>query len=221
MNNGTRTGLHRDYPPRATVHVPPEQPSSWDDEFDGSENMSGPGGLANKWLFRALTPAMLYLGSDQVCGGVSIETTSITGTWGLEQNAPSGDFTIIARLGVEYMSERQIVGVHAIDGSGNGVSVSVDSGDISYLRTLPGLTTLVGNSHNQEFGSGRPLRFVLRKVGGVYYSAVQSDDVLLPSRIRFVSGTPTAFTPAKIGVGRYFGNGITYMTMDYFRVLTP
>lgn len=201
------------------------KPHAYDDNFaDGSGESGAVNGLAGKWSLRTLTSGLVKVSAADVQGGLFIDNTggsAVSGTWGLEQSVTlSGDFTLVARMGIDFMSEREMIGIHAVDSSGNGWSVSIDSGDVSYLRHLASnaasgaaAATPVNGSHLD----GYMVRLILRRVSNTWYGGVLKDDVMLPINARFTSSADT-LTVAKIGIGRYFGSGTCRVFVDYFRV---
>lgn len=107
-----------------------------------------------------------------------------------------------------------------VDSSGNGVGVMLyDNPASCYLINISGhayLSSLasMGGPIVSEYRAGARTYLRLRKASGVYYASFSMNGYLYSPEI---SGTPTAFTPARVGVGRVFGsNSVDTMDIDWF-----
>lgn len=214
-----------------TVHDKPTSAHSYDDEFEDDTSQSGhSNGLASKWSRRVIASGAVKTGSSDVQGGLFIDGTGAnqpSGVWGLEQSVSfSGDFTIACRLSIDYMSERQMIGIHVVDSSGDGWCLPIDSADVTYLRNLTGnatgLAALATPVNGQDI-TGRMARLVLRRISNVFHAGVMKDDVTMPVNVLTTSVSDTR-TIAKIGIGRYYSagsGGACRVHVDYFRVTEP
>lgn len=214
---------------KPTLHTPPSSPNAKDDEFNDTTGMSGPvNGLDAQWSKRNLaTASWLVLDDTKAPGAVLFDVpTGQTTDQLLHQPVPAGDFEAYARLQLGEASDRQMWALVIVDSSGNGVGTVLDDpgGDgttrlraISAWQQSTSLAT-VSTTVNNLWVSGVPVVLTLRKASGVYYAGVALGDRLLPSVVKEASGTPTAFTPAYVGVGRVFGTGTGRVALDYFRI---
>jgi hypothetical protein len=126
----------------------------------------------------------------------------------LYQAAPAGDWTFECKL-LNWQGSQtgQMVGLVALDASGTGVaSIMYDNtqGFILASVTTGAYNTFLSNpSYPLETRAGQPLWLRLRKASGVYYGSFSTNGETWSPE---VSGTPTAFTLARIGIGRILGN---------------
>lgn len=219
-----------------TIWEPPASAHATDDEFNDESGMSGViNGLDAKWSKRNLaTGSWVQLSADAPGALVLAIPDGQTGDQAIYQTVPAGDWTYSVRFSSLFSatgSSRQMWGLLCVDSSGNGISAMLDMGpqrDSSNGVVLRELATWAGNSNltvaNQPGIEGAalygaPVTLFMRKASGVYHLSWTYDPRVIGTSVLLEGNrTPTAFTPAYIGFGRFFsGGGIVRTTIDSFR----
>jgi hypothetical protein len=218
------------------IWTPPGSAATEDDEFNDDTSMSGPvNGLDAKWTKRNLGTAAWFVLDDAVAPGCAYFDipTGQASDQAIYQTVPAGDWTFAAHMHGHRSSDRQYWGVFCVSSAGTGIMAVMDTGaDTSNgLRTLTtwadgGAGTFHGEAawNTDENGLNRnpsvPVTVTLRKASGVYHMGYSYSQRLLPGNYFEISHTPTAFTAAFVGVGR-FGPagtaGVSKVTIDFFR----
>jgi hypothetical protein len=218
------------------VWTPPGSAATEDDEFNDATGMSGPvNGLDAQWTKRNLGTASWLKLDDAVAPGCAYFDipTGQASDQAIYQTVPAGDWTFAAHMHGHRSSDRQYWGVFCVSSAGTGILAVMDTGaDTSNgLRTLTtwadgGAGTFHGEAawNTDENGLNRnpsvPVTVTLRKASGVYHMGYSYSHRLLPGNYFEISHTPTAFTAAFIGVGRFGPGGtagVSKVTIDFFR----
>lgn len=208
------------------IHTPPASANAMDDEFNDGTSMSGPvNGLDSKWTKHNLgTSGWTVLDDTKAPGCVFFDIPTGQSTdQGIYQAVPAGDFTATSRFELQYASDRQMWGIFVVDTSGTGIALSLDTGDITYIRTMSAWvqnTAPAGVTPNLQgqFAAGQPITGSIRKASGVYYASVTLGDRVMAAARFEASTTPSAFTAAYVGIGRIYGGGVSKFALDYFRI---
>lgn len=226
------TGLRWHKAHAKTMDRTPLAPNSMDDEFNDDTGMSGPSnGLNARWTKKNMgTAGWSVLDDTKAPDAFMFDIpTGQTSMQAIHQAAPGGDFALVVRVNFVAASDRQIWGLFCVDTNGTGVVAQFDepSGDAAYIRPVTtwgtpgtGIATLVcpGQSNaNTPWRAGQPMYLSLRKASGVYHSAAWFHPQLQPAGAGEVNGTPSAFTPAYVGFGRFYGTGTGKVLLDWFR----
>lgn len=134
----------------------------------------------------------------------------------LLQDAPAGDFEIVARYG-GINDAINSIGICILDSAGTGVATSIYSGGniyiwnvLTYAYASNGPNITPGNNFDQSW-------LTLRKVGTNYTARLSKDGTTFSG---FTASQSWAGTPAKIGWIRLHGNA-TYAYIYRFNVLIP
>lgn len=212
---------------KPSARTKPVSPTAYDDEFDDATGMSGPGnGLNARWTKHNLGTAGWTRLNDSYAPGCAqfAIPSGQSGDQAIYQTVPAGDFAIEAMFDFRAIGERQIWGIFCVDSSGNGVAMSLD-----YTQASAGARLMVLSSWAQTatvhtsphpLGEGVPYRLHLRKASGVYFGDYSNNDRdLFAGRTSLERTlTPSAFTAAYIGFGRFYGgSNASLVNLDYFR----
>lgn len=148
---------------------------------------------------------------QQGAGASALRVTYSTGAAAryIYQTAPAGtnetwecSFTIWDRT-----STGQMYGIIMVDTSGNGVGAFLYPNPVGYylfnIASHAYTSTLTSQAIAQLFmNAGQRIWIKLRKASGVFYCSYSlNGETYAPE----ISGTPSAFTPARIGFGRVLG----------------
>ncbi len=222
MNNGLQRGIR----PGSNLASP------YDDEFNDAPGMSGPkNGLSSQWTTHNLaTASWKVLDETYTHEALLIDLPSGQATeQALVRPCPGGDFRLTCRMSLLGVSDRQMWGPIVVNSAGTGVGLMIDnpSGDTNtYVRAqttwanAAGASASISTAMNTLWDTGHPIYMSLRKSGGTYYGAVWHSDLIAPNAPTEQSYTPSAFTPAFIGIGRQYSaaGGSARLAVDFLRV---
>ena len=141
----------------------------------------------------------------------------------------SGDFTLRAKVTItKPFADAGMWGIIIADSSGNGVGI-LEGGTTTTNRISTWLANIVSWNYSTSISTtnfdgwrplvthfGLPMFFELQKVGTSYTGRISFNGMVTNYA---VTGTPTAFTVANIGFGRFFnaGSGTNVALWDYVR----
>lgn len=178
---------------------------TYGDEFDGAS-------LNGRWTRHNQTSGMETYQSGGLASALRVAHGATNAAEYIYQTAPNGT-NETWNTSVSWYQETatgQMFGLLMVDTSGNGVAVlRYDNANGLYLANVASHTyssALAFNSGLQVstayYQGGGRLWLRLRKASGVYYATYSIDG---QDWAREVSGTPSAFTPARVGIGRFLG----------------
>jgi hypothetical protein len=209
--------------------TPSSSPDTIDDEFGDAVSQSGPvNGLNAKWSKHNMgTPGWLVFDDTMApgCALFSLPSGQATDQHIYQSFAPTGDFIVACRMMLSVPGDRQMWYLNALDTSGNGIGIGIDTGDQFYLRQLSSWQQStntawslgIGTLSQAEIYGGLPLTFFLRRASGVYSAACTLGDRFLAPQ--YTSGAPNAFTLAYLSFGRIYGTGASLCALDFVRRL--
>ena len=214
------------------IHTPPATAATENDEFNDATNMSGPtNGLDAKWSKHNLGTASWLVMDDTIAPGSLVLDipASQSVDQAIYQAVPTGDFEVVARIGMFAQSARTMYGLFVVDTSGNGTGLFIDNGDTTmYIREVTAWQNGAGNTALAPSAVGPEAKF-----GQEYWLYLGWDDTLgqvscgLSFSDRFIRPYETvarAFdggTIAYVAIGRIYGNPAAHYFVDSFRNITP
>lgn len=202
-------GVNRFFPlDRATLN------GTYGDEFDG-------GSLNGRWTRHNQTSGEETYQVGGAASALRVAYSTAAAARYIYQTAPNGTnetwecCLAVAQTG---SSTGQMYALLMVDSSGNGVAVLVyDNSPGVYLANVASHTYSSALASNTT-GAGyiwqntQRIYLRLRKASGVYYASFSFNGESYSVEI---SGTPSSFTPARVGVGRILGTA-SGDTVDWF-----
>lgn len=159
---------------------------------------------------------------QQGAGGSALRTTYATAAASryIYQTAPNGT-NETWECSHAFWSETtgQMFALLMVDASGNGVAAimydNVRGLILANIAAHGYSSVLSAPTYADAFvRAGQRCWLRLRKASGVYYASFSlNGETYSPE----ASGTPSAFTPARVGIGRVLGTHATYNVVDWYR----
>jgi len=190
---------------------------TYGDEFTG-------GSLDAKWTRHNQTVGMETYAQGRAASMLRVAHGAVNAAEYIYQTAPNGtNETWEAK--VSWFQENvtnQMFALLMVDGSGNGIAAFVyDNANGLLLANVAShvySSALTSNTNlkptSSFYQSGGPIWIKLRKATGLYAASYSFDGEAYSAE---VTGTPSAFTPTRVGIGRILGtNANSFGNWDFF-----